>query len=557
MGAVVASFIVLTVLAVIGRFLGVFSEETVKKFVDTALKAIRLGIKKDKNDQEQETARANMSSTVDHVEKAEIHYGETRDPETEEKKYEIKKPEREKEDVLRPGVFLPAGSVKVSDNISKIVFLATNWGAKYGGINSFNTDICGAFAKLLHAKYKIICIVFNATEEEKKDASRKGVTLIPINPGSEKLDDDWVDLVLTKIDSIKPEGVHAWIGHDVKTGFGAIKAARKSSNSISAVVHHMNYRAYTSIWGGITQNLILEQRQLLTSADLIFAVGPKLSQSARDKISKKDSVIELIPGLAEIRELEIPEVFTAITFGRFEDDTDRLKLASLAVAAFSKTIRDYHNIFPPDSSITVIGLSEQEDNQKKEIGRLRRLADVYAGRTVQLHTWPFLEDRDKLFNELVHHSVCFMLSIHEGFGLVGWEAIAAGVPLVLSRNSGVYEFIDHYLEGPGTGCVYPVDIKGSMINEDGFIEEDINGIVEALIQISQNPKKAKRNALCLKKSISGLFTWESAARKMISHLGISVNDQEYITKTELAGMLECPTSQIDKMLEKIREYYKG
>ena len=48
MAAVVASFIVLTVLAIIGRFIGVFGEGTVAKFLDAALVALHAGITKGK-----------------------------------------------------------------------------------------------------------------------------------------------------------------------------------------------------------------------------------------------------------------------------------------------------------------------------------------------------------------------------------------------------------------------------------------------------------------------------------------------------------------------------
>ncbi|MHC4397348.1 MAG: hypothetical protein ACYS1A_17045 [Planctomycetota bacterium] len=45
--AIVASFVVLVVLVVIGRFMGVFSEGMVTKFLDVALKALRLGISRE------------------------------------------------------------------------------------------------------------------------------------------------------------------------------------------------------------------------------------------------------------------------------------------------------------------------------------------------------------------------------------------------------------------------------------------------------------------------------------------------------------------------------
>lgn len=53
-----------------------------------------------------------------------------------------------------------------------------------------------------------------------------------------------------------------------------------------------------------------------------------------------------------------------------------------------------------------------------------------------------------------------MLSIHEGFGLAGWEAIAAGIPLVVSKNSGLYEFLDDSFANQAAKYVYPIEIKG-------------------------------------------------------------------------------------------------
>jgi hypothetical protein len=40
-----------------------------------------------------------------------------------------------------------------------IVFFATAWGSHYGGINSFNYDLCKALAKLTAPSLSVVCIV--------------------------------------------------------------------------------------------------------------------------------------------------------------------------------------------------------------------------------------------------------------------------------------------------------------------------------------------------------------------------------------------------------------
>lgn len=51
-----------------------------------------------------------------------------------------------------------------------------------------------------------------------------------------------------------------------------------------------------------------------------------------------------------------------------------------------------------------------------------------------------------------------MPSWHEGFGLVAWEAVAAGVPLIVSKESGVYEFLDEQFK---TGYVEAIKVRGA------------------------------------------------------------------------------------------------
>ncbi|MDD2786021.1 MAG: hypothetical protein PHS79_03970 [Patescibacteria group bacterium] len=125
----------------------------------------------------------------------------------------------------------------------------------------------------------------------------------------------------------------------------------------------------------------------------------------------------------------------------------------------------------------VIGLSA--GNSEQEAIDLLRLAEGHAERFVNVIGAPFLDDYRGLLRHLSERSVALMLSVHEGFGLAGWEAIAAEVPLIVSRNSGLYQLLYETFAGLGTGCVRAVDIRGSS-GEEPYRDEDIETVSEAL-----------------------------------------------------------------------------
>ena len=224
--------------------------------------------------------------------------------------------------------------------MANIIFIASGWGAKYGGINSFNYDLCLALPACLDEENnRIICVTTGdmITREDYKYAENKNLILINVAKP-----DFNVDIIVEKVNSVLIDGISWWIGHDIKTGFLAADCAHKT-NSKCAIIHHMNYSAYyTYITDDATktdqkQN---DQKKLFEKADVIFSVGPKLTKSANDilnEIGKLPTAIQLIPGLADIEPInEVMTQFSAITFGRINiNKRDIVKQSKLAVAAFA------------------------------------------------------------------------------------------------------------------------------------------------------------------------------------------------------------------------------
>ena len=168
-----------------------------------------------------------------------------------------------------------------------------------------------------------------------------------------------------------------------------------------------------------------------------------------------------------------------------------------------------------DPGLIVIGLSNEEIDSGNQ--SLKSLGENYAKRAVSICGWTYNENREELFNELRGKTVCMMLSIHEGFGLVGLEAISAEVPLILSKNTGLYNAIDQELGGEGTGCLYHVDISGSY-GDKSFQNTDIEQVENCLYKIANDKAKAKLNAKKLKEKLSELWTWENTARQVFTEL---------------------------------------
>jgi glycosyltransferase involved in cell wall biosynthesis len=350
-----------------------------------------------------------------------------------------------------------------------------------------------------------------------------------------RLGPELAEMVIRRVTESDGVAVRWWIGHDIVTGPLAVRARALSEGSSLAVIHHMDYEAYLpfkSLNPAADRTKIEQQRLVLGEANVVFAIGSKLAQSARQKTPHSNrEIIELIPGLADVSGLPSPNTFSAITFGRLGLGNERVKQAKLAVAAFGRARGFPGDPLGPDARLTVLGLSD--DDTDAERNELLALAEKYSEsperrgrrgngpRAVAIHGWPYIDDRRKVLEHLSCQSVCMMLSLHEGFGLAGWEAIAARVPLIVSRNSGLYETVDRTLGGIGLGCIRSLDIRGST-GQESFQEEDVETVARALVEIHVRGARAKRDAEVLGTILDRFCTWQHTATAVAEGCNLDV-----------------------------------
>lgn len=172
--------------------------------------------------------------------------------------------------------------------------------------------------------------------------------------------------------------------------------------------------------------------QLSEQADLIAAVGPKLTEAFDAYLClPKKEVFDLTPGIIEefsslLHADRESSKFRVLVFGRgdFEDfDLKGYDIAAKAVAMLNDTT--YRLIF--------VGAPKGEENNVKE----SLLKHGISG--MQLIVRGFCESRDQLKKMFLEADLAIMPSRTEGFGLTALEALSAGLPILVSGNSGFAE----------------------------------------------------------------------------------------------------------------------
>src|ERR1043166_394238 len=416
-----------------------------------------------------------------------------------------------------------------------LITFATQWGSKHGGINSFNADFLSAFGYAYSSAVKLICIVADISDEEKKIAAGANVHLValPSKPQQKLFDESHAHAGIAQLGG---EGISfdadetVWLGHDRITGKAAVAAARIKGGR-SAVIHHMSYDRYEAYAedSQSAHSKTEEQRGIFQQADLVLAVGPLLRDAALDLISESKPVHMLIPGLAEIDAQSAPKTFTAFLSGRLSDDAARIKQGQLGIAAFATAQKEAREDGMPEAlhnqpKLLLRGVdfedkfsrSPQAAQQNPE-DELKRFAESYADEVVNLHALPYTFDRQELYAELKRASVAMMPSWHEGFGLTAWEAIAAGVPLIIGEKSGVYRLLKENYPGTEKGYVYSVDVRGK-IDPPYFHDKDLTETVSALKEIAKDPAQARKQAVMLR-NILQERTWAACAKDAAEALG--------------------------------------
>ena len=313
----------------------------------------------------------------------------------------------------------------------RITLLSSEWRSTKGGLSTINRELAIQLAK--HPSVEVSVYLPQCSEEDKRVAAKHNVHLIEAEkmPGYDPV--DWLSFLP------KDHAVDCVIGHGAVLGrqVQGIKRDRPHCKWIQ-VVHTAPeelgmYKGYEERISKGEEKHVVEV-ELCKLADQVVAVGGKLADAFSGYLrscEKHQEVLNLTPGIfsefADVKQAsqEIGS-FSVLVFGRGDTEDFQLKgydIAAQAIAELKDTT--YKLVF--------VGATGGEEE---------KVADLLLKHGIdrsQLRVRRFDESREKLARLFCEVDLAIMPSRTEGFGLAALEALSAGLPVLVSANSGLGE----------------------------------------------------------------------------------------------------------------------
>ena len=356
-----------------------------------------------------------------------------------------------------------------------VTLLADEWTqSTKGGISTLNRQLTLQLAK--HPNVKVNLLIPKCSAEDKQDAEKYGIKVFEPEeyPGRDPI--EWL--------AFPPEEfiTDIVIGHGVKLGWQGKPIRKTCRCKWMHVVHtnpeelgmHKTYPGAISTGEDKHENEV----KLCKSADMVAAIGPKLKDSISCSLADKE-VFNLTPGLFDEfcninRVFENKKNFYILVFGRGDSEDFRIKgfaVAAKTVAALNQEDPTYH--------LKVVGAP---DGKQEELAE--KLFEHGIDRN-HLNVKRFYKDRKKLAELFSKVDLCLMPSATEGFGLTALEALSAGLPVLVSRNTGIAEALEKVVGG--SQCI--VKNENDWAKEIKKVRNNLNTCLDKAKHLRENYKK--------------------------------------------------------------------
>ena len=309
----------------------------------------------------------------------------------------------------------------------KVTILASEWGSSKGGLSTINRELAIHLAKF--SGIEVTFFLPNCSDEDKKAAASHSVSILKAvrRPGYH----DELDWLSSPPETLRIDVV---VGHGVKLGRQA-QFIRDSHKCKWVQIVHTDpeelgmFKCYANpISTGEQKHH--DEVKLCQMADFVVGIGPKLTEAFRVYLrSCKEDVFSFTPGVftdfSSIQKASVKRKrWIVLVFGRGDAEDFELKgfdIAARSVAALS------------DTCLYFVGAP---DGKHEEIAK--RFVDLGIPRK-RLKVRGYVDSREDLKQLFCEVDLVLMPSRTEGFGLTGLEGLSAGLPVLVSKNSGFGE----------------------------------------------------------------------------------------------------------------------
>jgi glycosyltransferase involved in cell wall biosynthesis len=404
-------------------------------------------------------------------------------------------------------VTTPAQAQVVSSAGRTVLAVATEWHSAHGGVSTFNRELCRAFAK---EGSQVWCYVPDAKPEEIAQVKEDdGVSLISAPQEAQANQDARLRNRPALPAGTEPDFI---ISHDRITGPAATSLVEnhfpKSKHVLFIHTAPKQIEWFKEQGDETTATSTGELRRqlqisLARKAYLVASVGPKLQNAMANELhalTPSKTALEFLPGLeTPFRDASPPPANECLVLGRAEDAD--LKGLDIAARAMAKLVAAHPQTITPTPVLVIrgspIGTGDELRNdlmQKSHLG------------ANHLHIREYSSDVDVIRRDMLSSALVLMPSRTEGFGLAALEAIALGIPVLVSDQSGLAETLN---------ALVPEHARKCVVHVSADIETDATAWERKIDFVLSDKPAAFARANELRLALAPHLSWQKAVRSLV------------------------------------------
>ena len=235
--------------------------------------------------------------------------------------------------------------------------------------------------------------------------------------------------------------------------------------------------------------------KLCQEADQVVAVGPKL-EDACSHFCEREKIFNLTPGIfTEFtntnQDNEERTVFHVLVFGRGDSEDFLIKGYDIA----AKAVAELKDEYPPFKLVFVGAPSGKEEEVKQML-----LDEGISPRQLIVKG---AKEREQLPQQFFGADLAIMPSRTEGFGLTALEALSAGLPVLVSGNSGLGQALREVPTG-----------ENVVLNS-----EDPRDWAKKIKAVRRKKREVRlEEARVLREKYDGKYQWEEQCRGLVKRM---------------------------------------
>ncbi|XP_078577349.1 uncharacterized protein LOC144862587 [Branchiostoma floridae x Branchiostoma japonicum] len=405
-----------------------------------------------------------------------------------------------------------------------VLLVSQEWCTSKGGISTINLNVSRMIAA---AGAKVYATVLEASPQDERDAQRDGVRLLKPRldvDSSNKPSLEW----LTAYHSVHfphiPSDISCIVGHVDVTSRAArkIKEERFPQAKLAMFGHVApeeteHYKSDEKALGVGRKEASIQDD--IGKADVVFSVGPSIHRHY-DRFLRRNHVTHhiFLPEPSKVfREANVtfeegkvrkPER-VVLSIGRVRN-VERLKGHDLAAGSIDMAAQRLHNQYT--LRLRVRGIDENDFKDSKRI-----LEDKLRSGRVKPTLLPY-GTQEEIRRDMEACHLVLMPSRAEPFGLVGLEAIAAGVPVLVSEHSGLAELIEELSDKLGQPTFRHRIVK---MTGETATDADVEKWAERIEDVLKNARSEFAEARDFREKLLASKYWEESHQKFLQACGIT------------------------------------